>query len=78
MNLWPDIERGKQYVGNGGGIRGARCTALRQTESGFGHKHAYVIWTDEVPHGVEVDQNGGSMVRTNLLDLVEEDVTSGN
>lgn len=72
MSLWPDIEPNKQYVGNGGGIRGFRCTALRQSESGFGHKHAYVIWSDEVPPSIEVDNNGGSTVRTILLDPVDD------
>lgn len=68
MAAWPDIEPGKQYVGNGGGIRGYHCTALRQDETGFGHKFAYVVWSDKIPDGYPADENKGSTVRTSLLD----------
>lgn len=71
--VWPDIEPGAKYVGIGGGMRGYECTALSQTETSFGHKHAYVIWTDKVPPGVVADEKGGSTVRTSLLDDVREE-----
>lgn len=70
-DLWPDIEPNKPYEGTGGGIGGYRCTALRQDETAFGHKFAYVIWTGKIPPCVTPDNNGGSTVRTNLLKRVD-------
>jgi len=70
-DTWPDIEPNKPYIGNGQGIRGCRCTAIRQKQTSFGHKHAYVIWAEDAQPGVPVDENSGSWVRTTLLDPVE-------
>jgi hypothetical protein len=72
MSEWPDIITGRKYIGNGGGIRGHICIALRQDVTSFGHKHAYVIWTNEAPEGINADENNGSLIRTSLLTLVKE------
>lgn len=69
---WPNIRKGARYVGTGAGMRGYLCKAVRQQETSFGHKYAYVIWEDKVPPGVVVDAEGGSWVRTVLLDNVRK------